>query len=103
MSSIKAEKKAKIYAMFNGKCAYCGVKLTEFNRTIDHIHPKVKGGTNKTENLFPSCGWCNSVKCDRSIEEFRQYVTMRANEYAKCLNRKQIKATKFYYEKFQTN
>ena len=36
------------------------------NMTIDHIHPRSKGGTDAPENLQLLCGACNSMKGDRS-------------------------------------
>lgn len=32
--------------------------------TIDHIHPKSKGGKNEIENLQPMCNSCNAKKAD---------------------------------------
>ena len=65
----------QIWDKTNGKCIYCGVQLMDveesrqprFNRaryrfTVDHFVPKKLGGTNKIQNLVPSCGGCNNRK-----------------------------------------
>lgn len=64
------KKRFLVYSKTNGYCAYCGVKLSE-GWHMDHIKPKFRGGDNSVENLFPSCGSCNSSKRNRTIEEFR--------------------------------
>jgi uncharacterized protein (TIGR02646 family) len=74
------EQRAKIMQMFDNHCAYCGCDLDDENSTVDHIIPKIKGGTNAYENLYPSCGRCNSLKSDRSIDEYRVYILERINQ-----------------------
>lgn len=45
-------------------CAYCGCQPDKI--TLDHIIPKVKGGTTERSNLVPACPSCNVSKnhCD---------------------------------------
>jgi len=45
-------------------CAYCGRKAA----TVDHIHPKAKGGGETWDNLVACCKRCNMVKGTRSME-----------------------------------
>ncbi len=61
----------KIFSMFEGKCAYCGViiKLDKFQ--VDHIHAKHRGGEDKDSNYYPTCRSCNESKSTYSIDEFR--------------------------------
>jgi hypothetical protein len=71
-NNIANNKTAKrLYSMFDGKCAYCGVELNPDNFTIDHKNPKINGGGNEFSNLFPSCRHCNSQKSGRTINEYR--------------------------------
>lgn len=44
------------------KCAYCGFQYPYNFLTRDHIHPKVKGGTNTWNNIITACKHCNSHK-----------------------------------------
>ena len=57
----------------NHACAYCGkVFSSPKEATIDHIFPRIKGGTNEMENIVFACKTCNSSKGDRDM--FGWYV-----------------------------
>lgn len=58
-----------ICAKTDYKCAYCGCELTMGNLSVDHIKPRSKGGTNKTDNLILACNRCNSKKSDNIIKK----------------------------------
>ena len=60
----------KIYERQKGKCHWCGVKLSFQEKTIDHIKPLVKGGSNWPSNLCIACKPCNSSKKDKDPEDF---------------------------------
>jgi predicted restriction endonuclease len=45
------------------KCAYCGDDLGRI-ATLDHVHPKSKGGLTTKGNLVPACFSCNISKSD---------------------------------------
>jgi hypothetical protein len=51
-------------------CAYCKKKLDEYDRTVDHLFPKSRGGKLSNDNKVPSCGECNKLKGSMSIIEF---------------------------------
>jgi uncharacterized protein (TIGR02646 family) len=70
----KALIREKIFAKFDGHCAYCGCKIEIETFEIDHKTPKSKGGKNNLINLFPSCGLCNTFKYNRDIREFKKYL-----------------------------
>jgi hypothetical protein len=42
-------------------CAYCG---SDRAYTLDHIHPRAKGGETKRGNLLACCPTCNLAKSD---------------------------------------
>lgn len=62
------------------KCVYCRGNAT----TIDHIHPRSKGGKNTWQNLAAACLKCNHKKGNRTLEEsgmkllWKPYVPTRA-------------------------
>ena len=57
----------------NYACAYCGkVFSSPKEATVDHIFPRIKGGTNEMENIVFACKTCNSSKADRDM--FGWYV-----------------------------
>jgi 5-methylcytosine-specific restriction endonuclease McrA len=45
---------------FGCKCAYCGVESDKL--TLDHVHPKTKGGEDLATNIVPACVHCNHSK-----------------------------------------
>lgn len=47
------------------QCAYCGASAT----TVDHIHPRSRGGQDSWENLVACCLSCNNAKGDRSLSQ----------------------------------
>ncbi|GBE55725.1 CRISPR-associated endonuclease Cas9 [archaeon BMS3Bbin15] len=50
------------------KCAYCGKNNLPLE--IEHIIPKIRGGTNRVSNLTLACHRCNQKKCDKTAAEF---------------------------------
>jgi len=61
MTSAEAKRKWRndIKAYWNNQCCYCG---SVENLTLDHIHPKTRGGRDETRNLVPACLACNRAK-----------------------------------------
>jgi hypothetical protein len=55
-------------------CAYCHVSIDEFSRTIDHLHPKSRGGILSNKNKVPACSKCNKLKANMTVEEFNKAV-----------------------------
>ncbi|HDL15118.1 MAG TPA: HNH endonuclease, partial [Euryarchaeota archaeon] len=50
------------------KCAYCGKNNLPLE--IEHIIPKIRGGTNRVSNLTIACHKCNQKKGDKTAAEF---------------------------------
>jgi 5-methylcytosine-specific restriction endonuclease McrA len=50
------------------KCAYCG--KTGVPLEVEHIVPRIRGGTNRVSNLTLACGTCNRSKGKRTAEGF---------------------------------
>lgn len=80
----------EVYDKFGGKCAYCGTDLTK-GWHVDHIHPKVFGGSNEFENLNPSCKDCNNYKCHTNLEEYRTQLRRMINERLEYLFKSKTK------------
>lgn len=57
------------------ECVYCKRPFkSASDKTIDHLIPKAKGGTDELENLVVACKDCNQWKGDTLISEFIQEV-----------------------------
>lgn len=84
--SVTKSLREKVAAKSNGKCFYCGDTLridtyydldfvgsvTVCNAwDVDHFYPVSRGGSNKIDNLVPACMYCNQLKHNKTIEEFR--------------------------------
>lgn len=52
-----------IFEAWGHRCAYCG----EPAESLDHVHPKVKGGLTVARNLAPACLPCNRLKGHREV------------------------------------
>jgi 5-methylcytosine-specific restriction endonuclease McrA len=50
-------------------CQYCSIELNEKNATVDHIHPKNKGGSNSWVNMVACCRDCNLYKGNKTPKE----------------------------------
>jgi hypothetical protein len=66
---VRASKKCQ------GRCWYCGAKPEEL--TIDHAKPRSRGGKNTDENLVPACFYCNNLKAQLTLSEWRKFVKMK--------------------------
>jgi hypothetical protein len=60
---MRQERKVAIWKRDNFKCYYCGVDCRA-HPTIDHVIPKVKGGSSEYHNLVTACYDCNHGKAD---------------------------------------
>jgi hypothetical protein len=58
-SEAKRMWRAAIKEHWNNRCVYCG---SSDNLTLDHVHPKTKGGHDTTHNVVPACRSCNQSK-----------------------------------------
>jgi 5-methylcytosine-specific restriction endonuclease McrA len=50
-------------------CQYCGLQPGTDELTIDHVHPRSRGGGSSWENCVLACVSCNKRKADRTPDE----------------------------------
>lgn len=55
----------ELYCQQKGLCYLCNLYLKKSEATIDHIHPKSKGGKRVKGNLALAHAFCNHVKSDK--------------------------------------
>jgi len=67
-------RRARIYAKTRWQCFYC-IKAPA--QHLDHMHPKIRGGSDADENMIGACRACNVRKNDRTVEEYRAYLAHR--------------------------
>ncbi len=59
----------RLFYLQHGKCFYCGNHLQRADASLDHLHPKSKGGSNGDDNLVVCCKKINLVFNDMSIKD----------------------------------
>jgi len=57
-----AEQRQELFKRANGKCAKCGINLSETNFHADHIQPHSSAGTTDLSNGQVLCTKCNREK-----------------------------------------
>lgn len=80
MGYTKKEKKyfkrLVVYEMMNGRCAYCGKKISLYEMTVDHIKPQSKNGPNTIDNMFCTCKKCNETKASKTVDSFKHQIML---------------------------
>ena len=73
MDTNSLKKQWKMYGNIENsdkhECFYCGGFLNSYNRTVDHIIPKSKGGILSNDNKVFACKRCNQFKSDMLPDE----------------------------------
>ena len=84
--TIPEQIKKQVFAKFKNRCAYCGDRLTLDTRTIDHIVPLSKGGSNYITNFFPACTHCNTLKSSLSLRDFKVQLRVEMFYFEQLIN-----------------
>lgn len=71
-STIVLKREFKRVAMrdCSRRCVYCAASLGLEALTLDHVHPRSRGGSHTAGNLVASCASCNRLKGDMLPNEF---------------------------------
>lgn len=51
-----------LFIKFKGVCMWCKVPLTLSTFTVEHIKPRIEGGTDEWDNLGIACAFCNNMR-----------------------------------------
>lgn len=60
---------ANIFLRDKNLCAYCGVRKSKSDLTVDHVIPIVQGGEWDWKNLISACRKCNQKKGGRTPKQ----------------------------------
>jgi 5-methylcytosine-specific restriction endonuclease McrA len=68
MTSSEAKRlwRRSIKEHFNSTCVYCGQTYDSNVLTLDHVHPRSRGGQDITSNVVCACRTCNQAKGSRN-------------------------------------
>lgn len=72
-SSLRKAMYDLTYSIYGDTCIYC--KSRKAN-SIDHRIPQDFGGPTITNNLYPTCTECNSLKSNMFEDEFRTFLSI---------------------------
>jgi 5-methylcytosine-specific restriction endonuclease McrA len=76
-SKQRQSKKRKLINLYGSCCWWCRHRMSMDTLTIDHLHPKSRGGSDSLENLRPACSPCNR---SRGNSLFPPYVKVTVFE-----------------------
>lgn len=65
-----------IFARDGWECQYCGSRAD----SIDHVHPKSRGGLHSWDNVVAACRRCNTAKRDRLLSETSLHLRTKPSE-----------------------
>ncbi len=66
-----------LYARDNNRCQYCGKHFSTKELTLDHVVPRVQGGSHTWENLVCACVRCNARKGGRTPDQANMRLMRR--------------------------
>lgn len=96
--TVLGAKKRQLYDKLGRKCFYCNEVLDDDSISLEHLHAKSKGGTNREENLILLCeklnkalgrmskkeklfvlGWCREqgMCCEQAISTVHKHRQQR--------------------------
>lgn len=61
----KQNRKRQLANLYGSKCCWCDKPLTKKERTLEHIKPRSRKGSNSIDNLRLACFSCNNSRGNR--------------------------------------
>ena len=108
--ALSKEMRAQVYAMYGGRCAYCGREIDITEMQVDHVQAVYLGGEDEMANYRPACRQCNFYKSTMSVEGLREQLSLIPGRLEKLLTfrlalahglvRITGKPVKFYFEEY---
>jgi 5-methylcytosine-specific restriction endonuclease McrA len=74
-------KRARVYARDGHRCIYCSAG--EGPLTLDHLKPRVRGGSHDAANLVTACRRCNAARGALPLAAFCRGIALRTGEPAR--------------------
>lgn len=69
MNTVLRYSKQRLFVRDGHICSYCGKRFSRRDLTVDHVHPKSRGGITSWKNCVSACLKCNSKKADKTPTE----------------------------------
>ena len=74
------EDENRVYAIFEGRCAYCGVQIEFLKVEFDHVVPITSGGKTEPSNMVSCCKKCNHGVGGKFNRDAIEWLTCRFGE-----------------------
>ncbi len=65
-----------VFARDGHRCQYCGGRA----ESIDHVHPRSRGGRHEWENVVAACRRCNTAKRDQLLADTSMRMARKPTE-----------------------
>ena len=88
-----------IYIRDAYQCQYCLGRFSAKDLTLDHVHPRSKGGKGTWENLCSACSSCNTLKANRSVNKDLPRLGMRIKKMPQAPSFYELQARAREYQK----
>ncbi|MBN2222318.1 MAG: HNH endonuclease [Vallitaleaceae bacterium] len=69
ISRYQVFSRRNVWERDEGKCQYCGTRISVSKMTFDHVIPKDQGGHTRWDNIVTACTSCNIKKANKTPEE----------------------------------
>ena len=73
----KKVKRDRAHTEQGGTCIWCTLGIPRKDATLEHMHPRCKGGSDADGNLTAACEACNTLKGPRTAQQFRKLINGR--------------------------
>lgn len=93
LGEISGSVRYEVLSRAGFRCELCGIPADERALEVDHIHPRLHGGTDDPANLQALCYKCNANKGARDDTDFRavrQSLSVRSDDCMFCAAQHQL-------------
>lgn len=80
-TEFRVQARKALADLYGSRCVYCGLADYYNNLTIEHVLPRIRGGTDDESNLRLACKPCNEAKAWRKPEEYKRYAAAKLKEW----------------------
>lgn len=82
-SWIRQTTRLAVYLRDALACVYCGASALSVAISLDHVVPRVAGGSNQPDNLVTACKPCNEARRNRDDRAFARFLGLTVGEVAR--------------------
>jgi hypothetical protein len=95
---LKPSTRRRIYERDEYKCVWCSAPIVSIanpahlpagtrQATVDHVVPRMRGGSNRPSNLITCCAGCNAKRGHRSVPAFATVLCAKGDDRTEHVER----------------